>query len=245
MADNKKQKSSFFVIMTLLLAVIVLPISYFILAGLGEKSGVEFSPDDFSMRRFDYNRVPFFNWTKRGIDYDPYPCPTAKTLIADDWIRVTGRTPRRWHLVSESRMFSSEPLPAECDARFLTDYFEMSNSEGEIIVLKWTDSNPKSAKILWPLIAELARNQVYLPIPGILEFSLAHKKADNDSVFLKSLENRVATAWTDAARICQTNNNHVVAIKLFDKAIEIGGENEYLIAEKAKSESLLDDGELP
>lgn len=236
MASKKKQKGSVFVIVTVALAAIGLTISFLILSAMGEKTGIEFSPDDFSMRRFNYCRIPLINWTRRGIDYENVDCPTGQNLIADDWIRVTGRIPKRWHLVSESVGYSTSRLPEECDARFLTKYFEFTNSDGENHIMKWTDANPKSAKVLWPEVAELARDALYLPIPALFEFAIDHSKADNDDKFIDELNLQLSKAWMAAAKTDQLTGRHKRAVSRFEKALEIVGDDAEI--ESAKLESI-------
>ena len=189
------------------------------------------------MRSFNYRKLPYLNWTHRGIEYHKISNPMAETLIADDWIRATGRTQKRWHLVSESGNSDYSTPPAECDARFLTRYFDLTNNEGVNHVQKWTEDNPHSAKIFWPLIAEMARDELYLPIPELMEFVLKYEKADIADLFQPELEELVAEAWYQAGLTDQLNGNHERAIRRFDTAIESCGEHELALLAKQKSES--------
>jgi len=231
---KKKQSGRMFVIITVIAAIVVIPIMFMILSAYGEKSGVEFSPDDFTMREFNYCRLPLVNWTRRGIKYSAVDNSTAKTLIDDDWIRVTGRTEKRWHLVSESRpvFTADEKIPAACDARFLTSYFDLSNKDGETRVIKWTDENPKSAKVFWPMIADLARDSVYLPMPELLEFVLRYPNPDKDDDFEDILNKRVSEIWYQAGMSNQIKDQHKRAIKRFDMAI--ASDSGHALASEAK-----------
>lgn len=235
MAKKKQRNGQLFTVILIVSIVVALPITYWILAAYGEKSGVEFSPDDFSMRSFDYCNLPYVNWTHRGIKYQKMSNAMADTLLADDWIRATGRTPKRWHLVSESGGAFSSKTSAACDARFLTNYFDQISSEGENQVSKWTDENPESAKIFWPIIADMARDDLYLPIPQLMEFVLKYKEPDVADMFQPELEDLVAEAWYQAGITDQLNGNHKRAIKRFDAAVESCGE--HYLASKAKKES--------
>ncbi len=239
MMAKKKQNGRLFVIITVVTTVVLLPITYMILSALGERSGVEFSPDDFCMRRFTYCRLPLINWTKRGIEYDDVPSESFQVLIDDDWIRASGRTPKRWHLVRATSGFDGsnhgKHSSTECDARFLTKYLNFTNSDGENYIMKWTDDHPKAAKVFWPLIAEMARDSLYLPIPQVMEFAIDFPKMEKTEQFNSELEQLVADAWFEAAKTDQLNGRHERAIKRFDVAIRIGGEHP--AAEKAKVES--------
>jgi len=238
MAKKKTQTGRLLLIIALIATAFVAVISFFILSAIGAKSGVEFSPDDFTMRRFDYCNLPIINWTRRGIKYVDVPDSTAETLIADGWIRKTGRVEKRWHLVSESGGWSSSfKIPTDCDARFLTDYFDYTNSDGENSVNKWNNDNPISAKEYWPLIADMARQDLYLPIPGLMEFILEYPEPDKDSEFLAELSKRVADAWYQGGMTDQLNGRHERAIERFDLALSKDSDHPLAEAAKATSEA--------
>lgn len=205
----------------MIIALIVFPILFMVLSAWGEKSGVEFSPDDFSMRSFDYCRLPLIGWTRRGIKYKDVDNATAEMLISDDWIRATGRNPKRWHLVSESipALISQNRAPAACDARFLTTYFDLTDKDGNVQVVHWTDENPESAKIFWPIIAEMARDSLYLPIPELIQFVVNYPKPDKDETFEDKLNERVGEIWYQAGMTDQLKGQHERAIERFDMAI--------------------------
>lgn len=242
---KKKQNGRLFVIITVVATVVLVPVSYMILSAMGERAGVEFSPDDFTMRSFNYCRLPLVGWTKRGIEYRNFPNDSAETLIADDWVRASGRTPKRWHLVSESgstTASSGRKTSVECDARFLTKYFDFVSSEGENYIMKWTDDHPKAGKVFWPLIAELARDDLYLPVPDIMEFALEYPKMDDPDQFNAELKQLVADAWFEAAKSDQLNNRHQSATRRFDVAIRIGGGHLRAQQAKVKSQAAVSDG---
>lgn len=243
MAKKKQSNRRIYTIITLITLIIVLPILYLIFVAYGEKSGVEFSPDDFSFRSFDYCKFPLVNYTRRGIKYSVFTdasSANAEILIKDDWIRDNGRIPKRWHLISETggwHFFSSGRISTDCDARFLTDYFHLTNDDGKTLIMKWTDDNPKSAKIYWPLIAEMARHDLYLPIPGLMEFVLGYPEPDKQDGFEAALLKRVSEAWYEAGITDQLENSHQRAIERFDIAMTIGDGHPKAQQAKETSES--------
>ena len=244
MAQKKQSNRRFYGILTLITLIIVLPLLYLLLAAFGERSGVEFSPDDFSFRSFKYNKLPLINYTRRGIEYSPIQSATsanADTLVKDDLIRATGRVPKRWHLTSETGgKFWSDGIPTACDARFLTDYFYLTNDDGKVSIMQWTDDNPKSAKIYWPLIAEMARHDLYLPIPGLMEFVLEYPEPDkpeNFDGFEAALLKRVGEAWYEAGITDQLKNSHERAIERFEIALTSGDGHPEAQQAKETSES--------
>lgn len=238
MGRKKKQNGRLFVILLVIATIILVPATLQILSIYGEKSGVEFSPDDFTFRRFDYCKLPVINWTRRGIKYSKLDNGTAEMLVVDDWIRPTGRTPQRWHLVSESgSSISTSASSKECDARFLTRYFDMTDSDGVNRVVNWTDENPESAKFFWPLIAEMSRDSLYLQIPEVIEFVLAFPEPDSDDSFEFELGNEASEAWYKAGLTDQLNGRHDRAIQHFSKAIAKGVSG-HKLANEARKESM-------
>ena len=244
MAEKKKPKGRLFVILTAIFTTVGCVLAYFFLAAMGEKAGVEFSPDDFTFRKFNYCKLPLLNWTRRGIEYKNFSNSTAGTLVSDDWIRPTGRTPKRWHLVNEGQNYyegydhDSEGYSVACDARFLTKYFNMSDVDGVNRVTDWTDKQPKSAKVFWPLIADMARGNIYLQIPEVMEFALEYPNPDQSDRFDSELRQHISDAWYQAGLLSQIKTQHKLAITRFDKAIKVAGEAGHPDALAAKKESL-------
>ncbi len=238
MATKKKQKGRLYVILLLIASIIIIPSTFQIMSIYGEKSGVEFSPDDFTFRRFDYCKLPWVNWTRRGIKYTIIDNGTASMLTSDDWIRPNGRTPQRWHLVSEKNgSWSTDSFSKDCDARFLTSYFDKTNSVGVNRVVDWTDQNPVSAKVFWPLIADLARENAYLQIPEVMEFALNFPKPDGSDSFEFELGNRVSEAWYQSGLTSQLKERHERAIRHFDNAVA-NGVSGHTLASEARKKSL-------
>jgi len=234
---KKKKKSGLAFVITLVVSIVVVSLSFLFLKAWGEKSGTEFSPDDFAFRRFDYCRLPILNWTYRGIKYTDIKNTVGDTLLADDWIRKTGRDPKRWHLVREKASgFGSSLHSLDCDAHFLTDYFDMYEDEGDNRIALWNDAQPKSAKIFWPLLAEMARGSLYLQIPEVMEFALEYPDADKSDLFEQELKEQISEAWYQGGLTDKTNGRHKRAIERFEKAMALG-KNGHQAAATAKSES--------
>jgi hypothetical protein len=224
MANEKKSGGAIFVITLMLTAVILVPIALFVIDARSVRSGVEFSPDDFTSRRFKYSSFPIFGSNSRGIKYFDNTATAAKILIADGWVKPVSSTPKVWHLVSENNTDNNGRLPAACDARFLTSYFDRTNNESQFIVIQWSEKHPKMAKAFWPLIAELARNEMYLAIPELFDFAMKYQGTDA-STFNDLFKSRVADAYVELGKIDQHNDRHDRAIFRFKRAIEIDDNN--------------------
>lgn len=169
----------------LLLLVLSLPVWLLVMFTSGWTHGVEFSPDDFSRRSFTYNQMPWVGWTIQGKEYVDRTNSLEKGLISDGLIKSVNNSPQVWHLTEDTSSISGNQVPAECDARFLTGYLDLRGAEGDLYWEAWNDEHPKLAKILWPIVADLARNEDYLKIPPLMRMAMGQSKDDPESFQLK------------------------------------------------------------
>ena len=146
----------------------------------GMRSGVEFSPDDFTRRSFSYNKDPLFGFVFVGREYVTRTTDLETELISDGWIKPLIRTKKQWHLVSDSRS-NSELVSSDCDARFLTNYLDRTNSDFENIWTVWNRDHPKLAKVFWPVVAEMARDEMYLLLPDLMQFADNYNSKDTNA----------------------------------------------------------------
>lgn len=155
-------------------------------------SGVEFSPDSFTQRRFTYARSPFTGIIRgkrilKTVESDCY------SLVALNLIPAKSTVNLRWDLVSES-LQTDDILSADFDARFLTRYLNYTTDN-------WNRNNVEKAEILWPQIAMLVRERLYLQLPSLFHFAInSPDKLPNDE-FEQRLNKHLAEAWFQAASV--------------------------------------------
>jgi hypothetical protein len=130
--------------------------------------GEEFSPDDFSRRQFDYVQLPWLKWVLKGIEYRDVSSDIEKSLVSEGWISTTPA--KNWHLCRE--FYGSQP--AECDARFLVDLLNLKSQKPEFVYYwqEWNENHPDLAKIFWPMIADVARDEMYLIVPELMQLAM-------------------------------------------------------------------------
>ncbi len=203
----------------LLLLTLVLPLLIAEFVGCNI-SGHEFSPDDFSARTFSYRRSPLSGYirSERKIEQHDLDC-TA--MIDDGYITVANPVSRRWDLFHESMQYS-DVLCEDFDARFLTHFLDYNSQQ-------WTKSYPKKAALLWPEIANMARDGLYLYIPEIMLWAIPHQYEDEGKRSFNAFEEGIATKFTDAYRL---------AAKVA-KANQDGKESQWLQAAKRCEEKKL------
>ena len=186
----------------------------------GWTAGEEFSPDDFSRRRFSYNIVPFTNYARRGIEYTDKTSVLAKTLVADQLISgpAKGGNQKTWHLIFDSK--SNAELSNDFDASILCQYLDLTNREGENVWVVWNSKHDVLAKTFWPIIQGLARNNIYWAMPPIMRRALSLEAA-NDTEFTMYLTAAASRAYFQAGQESQSEEDLNRAVGLFSLSIEL------------------------
>ena len=134
----------------------------------GLVSGSEFSPQTFCRRSFYYSRLPVYRLQLGRTEVNSLTGNLAcSTLITSN---ITGAIPgkTRWDLIEYS--VSGQPT-AEGDAAILMKYLDAQDDEGNAIWETWTKDNSALAKILWPVVQQLAIHRCYFAIPEIMQFA--------------------------------------------------------------------------
>ena len=198
MSETASSKSKFLLIL-LLVFVILIPLVLAILYGVGQTSGTEFSPDDFSRRSFQYNQTPYFNWVITKKTYSDTTTPFEETLVLDGLIVPVVNRTKNWHLISDSGS-TSNFISAGCDARFLTNFLDLTDDEGENFWMGWNEKFPKTAKFFWPRVADLARQEMYLRIPDVMQLAMEIEK-DDVKKFREKLDELISLAYFELGKI--------------------------------------------
>ncbi len=155
-------------------------------------TGVEFSPDSFTLREFSYWRSPFTGSVRSKRFLTPVD-PKCDSLITLNLIPASGTTNPRWDLVSES-LQTSKILSGDFDARFLTIFLNHTTDQ-------WNRNNVEKAEILWPEVATLARERLYLQLPTLFHFAIDSPEEWSNEEFEEQLKRELAKAWFSGAQI--------------------------------------------
>ena len=144
--------------------LVAIPIGSIYLGTAGMVNGEEFSPDDFSQRSFFYNKVPWIGTTLWGLTHSDRTSALQRRLIAEGLIQPTGS--KIWHLIRDNL---TDPNRSRAyDARILVAYLKLQDDSSNSYWDRWIDDHPKSARIFWPRVADLARHRLYGAIPGAI-----------------------------------------------------------------------------
>lgn len=198
----------------------MVPIGLVILFGMGHHSGTEFSPDDFSRRSFSYNQSPWFNWILVKKSYDDASGGLDRDLIADGLIQEELNDPQVWHLVLDLGSTENGLVSHDCDARFLTNYLDLTDDEGDYYWGAWNEEFPIAAKLFWPQIADLARHEMYLKIPDVMRFAMK-LETDGSDPFQEDLEQLVAQCYLEMGVIDLQLNRYERAKTRLSRSIAI------------------------
>ncbi len=175
--DQNHRSKARFILVVVLGFMVISPIMFLVLFGLGQVRGIEFSPDDFSRRSFSYNQLPLVDWVIFKKSYDDITPDLEESLVTNKLINTVVNNTKTWHLVSESSM---SVISHECDARFLIGFLDKTDSDLANYWDTWNTEHPECAIVFWPHVAELARDKMYLNIRKPMKVAI--NQEDDDPV---------------------------------------------------------------
>ena len=185
-------------------------------------SGTEFSPDDFTVRSFSYQYEPITGTVISGRTFDDYYFSYSSSLpdlVTDKLITPVVNKKKTWHLLEDNGIYY-QGASADSDARLLVSLltvYDDDNRENKWTV--WNAKHPELAKILWPLVAEMAQDEVYLTVGDVLMFVLNSAYSD-PKLFEADLHREVAKAYLKLSKIDFANSDFESAEYRVKKAIE-------------------------
>ena len=131
----------------------------------GRVEGMEFSPQRFRMRRFYYYHLPIVRLQVYPIEFESVASDLAKHVRANRLVGTVRNEPVRWDIATMREVGRSY----EGDALLLVRYLEQPGAKGVESWLSWTENHPERAAQLWPLVARLAQENMYVLIPDLLQ----------------------------------------------------------------------------
>jgi len=131
----------------------------------GHVEGEEFSPDTFTRRKYSYYQVPLIRLQISGIDRTTTTGDLELHLTTNKIVTVQNSNNPAWHTIRAKE--GNFWLP-HGDAAILFRYVGESNAPGGVTWLDWTTANANMAAVLWPAVAQLARDELYFLVPDLL-----------------------------------------------------------------------------
>ncbi|MEQ8786452.1 MAG: tetratricopeptide repeat protein [Pirellulaceae bacterium] len=204
----------------------------------GSVGGEEFSPERFQRRSFTFYQIPGL-----GVQISPVVRETSrngfeKFLISNKYVSVTASEGKaRWDLVRDSQ---HHPEAADCDAAILCEYLDTTTDKGGWKWQKWSEDNAKKAKLLWPIVAEFARAEMYIYIPDLLS---AVERSEQQGGFTALLNQTAADSYCRLAQVEQGFDRHQKAVELFGVALRHDPEHVASLRGRAQSRRALGENE--
>lgn len=199
--------------------VVALPFLFYLIIG-GRVDGEEFSPDDFSRRYFSYNIMPIFKICLRGIEYHDKTPVFEQTLLADGYLGknvANSDSTRSWHLVYDS---ASDLESRDFDARLLIRFLDLLDDQYESIWIKWNEDYPQLANSFWPIVADLARNYLYVELTEIMARArvLSDDQIDEFEQFMLA---KASTAFLNLAEQRKADGDFKGALELYQNSNDL------------------------
>ena len=199
----------------LILAALVYSTFYF-----GLVRGQEFAADSFNRREFSFYQIPLVGLQITPINRRDITNDLESYLIAQKFI--AGPSPsaatKRWDLVLAHRGFvpdEQRPL-SQGEARILCEYLDAGDAKGNHIWLDWTKNNSAIAKVVWPAVAQVARQELYFFAPELL---ICARNATNAVELQRELDALLADKYLAFGNIQQQLDHHEEAVELFTSAL--------------------------
>ena len=216
----------------LLVGALVLLVCSFL---FGTITGEEFSPDTFDRRVFSYIEIPLVHLQIWPVHRVSSTKSLESHLVSNKLVPTTSPPKPRWDLV---RMTNIEPGSDKCDARILCKYFDSQNDSSKSWWLDWTEKHPDLAKVLWPAVAKVAQQQLYIFVPDMFELA---RTATDAKQFQTELDLLLAKKYREFGEMQQGLERHEDAIKLFDESLGYKAQSAAALRGRAKSYEALEE----
>ncbi|MBI2478720.1 MAG: hypothetical protein HYV60_08835, partial [Planctomycetia bacterium] len=152
-----------------------------------------------------------------------------KYLVAEKLLPKPGKPENRWDLVVAS---IGRRSGTQGDARILCQYLDAVNKDGDSIWLKWSEDHVEMAKVLWPAIAKVARQELYSFIPEL--FVLARSSSAPDQL-QQGIDQTLADKYLLTAETFDALDQKDVATELFAEVLRHAPDRAEMVRGRDKS----------
>jgi len=190
-------------------AVVVYSTFYF-----GLIHGEEFSPTTFERRKFGYYEIPLVGFQVSPITHTDVTGTLEEFLVAKKSVPVDKDAQVRWDLVKASR---GDLIASPGNAQILCNYFDTVDADDKKVWLVWAEKHVELSKLLWPAIANLARHELYIFIPELLELA---RQASTPTQFKKAIDQNLTKKYVELAQKQHSLGRHELAIELYSHVLD-------------------------
>ena len=195
----------------------------------GSVRGDEFSPDSFQRRGFSYLELPLIGVQITPINHTNTTNDLEKYLAAQKLFPTPTKPENRWDLVLAGKGLRNT---TQGDARILCMYLDATDEDGDSIWLKWSEEHVEMAKIVWPAVAKLARQELYSLIPEL--FVLA-RSANTPEQLQQKIDQSLADNYLLIAETLEALQQNDIAAELFAEVVHHAPDRAELVRGRNKS----------
>ncbi|MGE0756383.1 MAG: hypothetical protein AB7F89_16470 [Pirellulaceae bacterium] len=200
----------------------------------GSVEGEEFDADSFTRREFRYHEVPLLGWQVSPVWRQDITNDLESYLKSAKLIGISATQAPQWDLVIARRggLSRNSNLLSQGNARILCQYLDAQDDEKQRVWLQWSKERPELAKIVWPAVAHLARQELYIFVPDLLVLA----RGATDATHLQQRMNaHLVDRYIAFGQAQQQLSNHQAAIELFTEALALFPSSAEALVGRAKS----------
>lgn len=174
----------------------------------GQVRGEEFNPYTWDLREFNYTEVPGLRMQVRKVRRTAKGSNVVLAIKNGAWFPAS-TSPSRWDLVSGART----AVPQLGDAAILTKYFDARDASRNFYWEAWTTAHPLLAAELWPVVVWLARQELYVVVPDMMELARG-KQASQAATLRSELDATLVSRLADVAKMLEQQGDAERAAKV-------------------------------
>jgi tetratricopeptide (TPR) repeat protein len=217
-------------------ALVTIGVVLLTIAQYGLVTGEEFSAENFTRRQFTYYEIPMVGLQVWPIDRTDKTNDLERFLLNEKLIEEvkTSDARRRWDLIlaTHGSPDGTQLVFSEGQARILSSYLDAVDADKKNVWMEWSKQHQELAKVVWPVVAKLARQELYVFIPDLL---LAARGAADAAAFKQRMDLMLAEKYFDLAKTQQQLGRHELAVELFSECITLAPQLADAFAGRARS----------
>ena len=191
----------------------VLLITLIATLAFGFVAGEEFAPESFARRSFWYYEIPLLHIQITPIDRDDETNELERYLRAQKYVAPSPPPSPRWDMV---RVAQGATEVYQGDAAILCAYLDAVDQDGKFFWKLWSEQHPELARILWPAVARVAAQQLYLLVPEMFERA---QSAEDPEAFSRELHRMLAERYRRLSEIQRRLGRDEIARTLHREAL--------------------------
>lgn len=174
-------------------------------------AGEEFSPQIWERRSYSFGELHPFRYQLWGITRTPIGRSSFENYLVGQKLVPLKAKAERWDV-----LWSMEYAPLSYkDAAILTRAFDEIGPTGGFVWHRWSLDHPEMAKALWPCVATLAEDYLYVYVPEILDLA---RDAEDPVEFEKKLLEKMQAIYSDLAEDERNSGRTAAADRLAGRA---------------------------